>query len=439
MEAQLVPATADATVLKQIIIFGRHGVRSPALPATTLAAFTAQPYPDFGVPTGYLTPNGARAEVLLGRYFRNYLQAIGFLSGNDTADAMKAYFRANSIQRSNISAANLALGLLPTATIAVHSYPLGTPDPVFDPIAANVVTLDASRAALETTGAFNGAAIPSAYSSEFSLIRSTLYNYPNGTTPAPATPTGLVDPTSIPIPLTVNTSNVQTANVINAGGLSNTLYAADPFVMEYTNGMPMNQVAFGLLNLSQISQQTRIITLDFAIEIGTPYLNQLQSSNAGSHILRSMEQMTTGKAVPGAFTGPGTNLLVINSSDAYVVGVANLLKMHWMLPGYQQDYCPPGGSLVFELRQNKLSGAYVVRAYFTAQTFDQIRNLIPLSTTLTPATMQLLIPGGNETDANLDVPFARFKALMNAAINPYFVQDPGAEVPPMALTGVPLM
>jgi hypothetical protein len=25
--------------------------------------------------------------------------------------------------------------------------------------------------------------------------------------------------------------------------------------------------------------------------------------------------------------------------------------MHWMLPGYQQDYNPPGGSLVFELRQ----------------------------------------------------------------------------------------
>jgi hypothetical protein len=27
----------------------------------------------------------------------------------------------------------------------------------------------------------------------------------------------------------------------------------------------------------------------------------------------------TGKHVPGAFTAPGTNLLLINSSDAYVV------------------------------------------------------------------------------------------------------------------------
>jgi 4-phytase / acid phosphatase len=123
-----------------------------------------------------------------------------------------------------------------------------------------------------------------------------------------------VDPTTIPIPFTANTSNVQTANIINAGGLADTFYAADPFVMEFADGMPLQNVAWGQLLLSQISQQTRLITLDFAIEMTTPYLNQVQSSNAASHILRSMEQAVTGKHVPGAFTAPGTNLLVINSS-----------------------------------------------------------------------------------------------------------------------------
>ncbi len=36
-------SSADDTVLKQIIIFGRHGVRSAALPATTFAAFAPLP------------------------------------------------------------------------------------------------------------------------------------------------------------------------------------------------------------------------------------------------------------------------------------------------------------------------------------------------------------------------------------------------------------
>jgi hypothetical protein len=41
--------------------------------AEHLATFASQPYPDFGVPTGYLTPHGAQAEILLGTYFRTYL------------------------------------------------------------------------------------------------------------------------------------------------------------------------------------------------------------------------------------------------------------------------------------------------------------------------------------------------------------------------------
>jgi 4-phytase / acid phosphatase len=97
------PAT-DPTVLKQIIIFGRHSVRSSVVPDAMLATMASQPYPDFGVPTGYLTPHGAQAEVLLGSYFRGYLLAEGLLTGADADDAQRSYFRANSIQRSNVTA-----------------------------------------------------------------------------------------------------------------------------------------------------------------------------------------------------------------------------------------------------------------------------------------------------------------------------------------------
>ena len=40
-------------------------------------------------------------------------------------------------------------------------------------------------------------------------------------------------------------------------------------------------------------------------------------------------------------------MVVVNSSDAYVAGLAGLLDLHWLLPGYQRDYCAPGGNLVF--------------------------------------------------------------------------------------------
>jgi hypothetical protein len=113
---------------------------------------------------------------------------------------------------------------------------------------------------------------------------------------------------------------------------------------------------------------------------------------------------------------------VIISSDAYLAGLAGLLDMHWLLPGYQPDFCPPGGALVFELRQVTATGQYLVRVFYTAQTFDQLRNLTTLTLGAPPATQQLLVPGGSST-TNLDVDFTTFTNLMNAAIGMEYVQS----------------
>ena len=175
----------------------------PQLTHPPWPSFQLNPYPAFvGVPTGYLTPRGQEAARLLGSYFHDYLLHEGLLTGSAQTDLSRSYFRANSIQRSNVTAAKFGAGLIPGATIPVHSYRIadpntGTPaepDPVFDPIAAKVVTVDPVRAVTEVQGIFgSGAAIASAYSGELSLIRSVLY--PPGTQPMPGAP-GSVDPTS---------------------------------------------------------------------------------------------------------------------------------------------------------------------------------------------------------------------------------------------------
>ena len=142
--AQTIKDADDGTTLKQIIIFGRHSIRSSTIDPSTLAQFSANPYPAFvGVPTGYLTPHGREAARLLGSYFHDYLLHEGLLTGSASTDLSRSYFRANSIQRSNVTAAKFGEGLIPGATIPVHSYSIadpntGTPavpDPVFDPIA----------------------------------------------------------------------------------------------------------------------------------------------------------------------------------------------------------------------------------------------------------------------------------------------------------------
>jgi len=51
-----------------------------------------------------------------------------------------------------------------------------------------------------------------------------------------------------------------------------------------------------------------------------------------------------------------------------------------------------GGALVFEVRQSRRTGEFLVRAFYTAQSFDQLRNLTPLSVLFPPETAQLVIP-----------------------------------------------
>jgi len=210
--------TNDNTILKQIIVFGRHSVRSAELSPAAYAVYSPRPYPAFGVPVGYLTVHGEQAAVLLGAYYRDYLLAEGLLTGDAGTDLGHSFFRANSIQRSNLTATTFGQGLIPGVTIPVHSYPLNQADPVFDPITAGVAKVDANRAATEVQEIYNsGTALASVYSAEFSLIRSVLFNYQNGLEPPPAAPPGITDPTALPIPLAAITMGVATGNVVNLG------------------------------------------------------------------------------------------------------------------------------------------------------------------------------------------------------------------------------
>lgn len=470
--AQTTGNGSDGTVLKEIIIFGRHGIRAPTSAPSTLDQYSANSYPVFEDQgqTGYLTPNGATAARLLGAYFNAYLVSEGLLTGDPQTDLARTYIRANSIQRSNVTADKLGVGLIygsnppAKATVPVHSYDLATadklavPDPVFDPLLKGVASIDTDDVNFAVTQAqaiFGGGTTPptalaSAYSGELALLSAVLY-------PPPAQPTngaqgspGSLDPTTQPITLTASAKLPPqqppyfTGNVINMGGLSLMTSANDPFVMQYADGFQIgdgktfnqNEVAWGLLTPDTLSLQTRLNVLQINIAMRTPLLDRVQSSNAASHVLRTMEQaVTPGATVRGKFGSAKSRVHIIISSDYYVAGLAGLLNVHWLLPGYQPDFVGPGGALVFELRQVQKTGAYVVRVFFTGQTFDQLRNLTPLSLQDPPATLQLMVPDGS--DSNLDVKFSTFKKLLTQAIGSQYVQKPSKEDPPGVLTGVP--
>jgi 4-phytase/acid phosphatase len=408
---------ADDTQLKQVIVFGRHSVRSPVEPNSVLNNFSVQQYPVFSVPPGYLTKNGATLETILGGYYRRWLTSEGLLTGNDAADATFVHFRANVLERTITTAHAFALGMLPAATVNVNSYGPTDSGPLFDPIGAGVAQFDQGMAIAAVAGRVGGnpQSLATAYAPELALTRSILFNYPINATPVPAAPKGKVDVTTIPF---TAAAGGQSGWPVDPGGLSEVLLAIDPFVMEYADGMPVSEVGWGQLTVSGLSQLLRLYSLPLDLECRTTYLDRVLSSNLASHVVRSLVQASSGNAMTGALGSPSTKEIVLIGSDTQITGLAGLFHIDWVLPGYQTNYCAPGGAMVFELRQSRSTGAYIVRASYIAQTLDQLRNRAPLTFYRPPSKAPLFIPGCSVGNATYDCPLSAFVALANQVIDP---------------------
>ena len=257
-------------------------------------------------------------------------------------------------------------------------------------------------------------ALASAYAAEFALTRSVLFGYPLNQTPPPATPTAKIDATDFtatPIAVTPGSNG----SLISLGGLSTAGIAIDPFVMEAADGL---DVGWGQLTDDGVSQTERLLTLILDLEFRTPYLARVQSSNVASHIVRTMVQSATGNAMTGTLGTPSTKIVVLVASDVNVCGLAGLFHIDWLVPGFQPDFCSPGGAMVLQLRQSQSTGEYIVRGSYVAQTMDQLSNLTPLTLAAPPASSPFFIPGCSIANATFDCPLGRFVRMANQLIDP---------------------
>ena len=88
----------------------------------------------------------------------------------------------------------------------------------------------------------------------------------------------------------------------------------------------------------------------------------------------------------------GPKLTVLVGHDTNIANLGGFLDLHWTLPDYPRDDPPPGGALGFEVLADP-AGKQYVRAFYRAQTMDQVRELQALDGDNKPAYVYLEIPG----------------------------------------------
>jgi len=404
------PAESD---LRFVLILSRHGVRSPTLRIDQLARFATDPWPQWEVPPGYLTPHGRLNMELMGAYYRAYYTSQGLLSGRPDTDGSRIFFRADSDERTIASAQALAAGLIPSFPVRVHALPQGQPgDPLLNAYDTYRGHWNPGVVKAAILGRIGGD--PRLLAEEARPTIEALERILLGRDGAP--PSGKVSLFDLPISVDVDENLFWQAYEI-----------VEAFTLEYADAMPLQEVGWGRVTEADIKRLAPLDTLFFDLYSCTPYLAQIQASDLADHILATLEQAALGRPVTGAIGSPGGRMAILVGHDDNIIPLGKLLDIGWRVPGAAANLALPGGALVFELRCARGDGRLLVRTRFVSETLEQMRDAAPLTLENPPAAEPIFVPGCSLASPGYDAPLDLFAVRLRLAIDPAFTspEPPG--------------
>jgi 4-phytase / acid phosphatase len=397
---------AAAPRLKYVVIVSRHGVRSPTWDNARLNQYSAQPWPEWGVGAGELTPHGATLMGLMGAYYREWLTAELLLDPRGCHDASRVHIVADTSQRTLETGRALAESLMPGCGLSVDPQSEDRKDPLFS--GAGTPDPEISVRAVRDRMGTDPQKLLAEHRAAVDALQFIL-------TGGRSASRALLEP-PFQIGASLSSKTVEMSGPFSAGST-----LSEDLLLEYVNGFKGTDLGWGRLTRENLRQVLSIHAVYADLMRRTPYLARARGSNLLDHVLLSMSQAVTGKPVQGALGRAGDALLVLAGHDTNLSNLSGMLDLSWHLPGYQPDDTPPGGALVFSLWHGEAEGDRVTLQY-VAQTPDQMRNADRLTKASPPSSQEVAIPGCNATPRTQGCSWIRFKLAVEKAIDPAFVQ-----------------
>jgi 4-phytase/acid phosphatase len=379
--------------LERVVMTMRHGVRPPTKSDVTPKGTTAQPWPVWATGIGELTPHGAKGARLMGEYNRVYLASRGLVPATGCPAANVAYY-ASGKARAIDTAKSFAAGFAPGCAAKVEFPPSDKQDPEFHPTDSGM-KLDpalAKAAALKLAPGGDLKAVSAGLSEEFALLQQVMKccsaAYCDATKKSACslgdTPTHVA-------------TNEGKPSLDGALGIAST--AAQTLLLEYVEGKPAAEIGWGRAGKPEIQKLLRFHSVKFSHEVRPPYVAERYAGPLARRILDALDK-------PDA---PRLTMLV--GHDTNIAALGGFFDMHWVIGDYPPDSLPPGGALGFERLRDK-SGRTYVRAFYQAQTMDQLRNLTPLTLAQPPAQVEVRIPGCSPQSGPAVCDLARFREIV---------------------------
>lgn len=371
------PAAAQTLHLEHAVLLMRHGVRPPTSAPALSPALAPSPWPSWDVPPGYLTAHGAAAVTLLGAYDRILFAQ---LAPGPCPDVM---IYADVDERTLKTGEAYAEGFAPGCALAV-GHAATAKDPLFSPMVTGTqVDSEAVKAAMLAAAGGDAGAPMRAHRALFNQMQEILSPHggsflalPNGIT--------IAAPGQIPK---------------LKGALGEGSSAAEDFLLEYLDGKPMKEVAWGRADAAEVAALLEMHPLAYTVTARPKPIAEATAAPLAHRILDGL-------------TG-GTKFTVLVGHDTNQAELGGLLDLHWAPAGYPADDIPPGGGIIFSLLSDAAGHQYVTATY-QVQSMAQIRHLTPLSKAHGPELLPLAIPGCGGSIAATACTLEAFTKLVDA-------------------------
>ncbi len=348
-----------------------------------------------------------------GAFDRLQLSREGLLPSTGCEAAPRVTLYADSDQRTRETGKALASGLFPTCAPPVGSFPEGTNDPLFH----HLPDAPSPEASAQAVAALSGRigndpnALTEAYRPQLAALDNLL------ATCGKERPQKTERKSLFSVPATLGPGNGD-----HLAELKGPHYSAstltENLLLAYTEGKPSAEVGWGCVDGPTVRSLIALHTAATDITQRTPTIATAQASNLLDHIRRAMEQAVTRQPVKGA-PGNSTDLaLFLVGHDTNLLNLAAMLRLNWISDARPNDTAP-GGALVFELWQNRLTKAFDVRTFYTGQTLEQMRESTPLTPANPPQRVQLFLPACGRADLSCTWP--DFNTTLHNATNSKFV------------------
>ncbi|OQP85865.1 hypothetical protein BTR14_13890 [Rhizobium rhizosphaerae] len=407
---------ADGLVSDKMILLMRHGVR-PQTDSKELAKLSPKAWPTWDVADGQLTAHGIQAVKALAPWQRGMLAAKGLVPAEGCPVQGTVFGWANrSVQRTIDTGKVLLATMFPGCGLGVGYATAEGPDPLYDASETELGAIDvdqAKEAILKAAGgSFDGLKARAA------PLLKELDAILGCETGAKGCPLSAQD-WQIDVK---EGEGDKPASVSLKGPLAKAGTLVQVFLLQYANGFPADQVAFGKASTAaDIIRLSELRQLKYDVGNRVPYLAARDASNFLNQILIALAIDPTRDETAGG--PPNAKVLLFMGSDTQQAEIAAILGLHWHIPPYLDDETPPTGALSFE-RLHDAEGKAYVRLGFTAPSLDQIRTAGPIDAAHPPIQAISALPGCEAETVEGACPLETFLTLSRpkldmTAVAPY--------------------